>query len=134
MAFVYEVVKEEDRELFNSFVPSRKANSSTMWVIDRERNIYSFWIGGEIREEEKIYFLAWDNLNIYIYTKVRIYKETEHVYKAHIWINRIILPKVIKKDKKKINETVEIIKEMLQIRYENKVLFEEISEVTFREE
>ena len=40
MALVEEKVKEEDRELFNSFVPNRKANRHTKWVVDREKNIY----------------------------------------------------------------------------------------------
>ena len=39
MALVEEKVKEEDRELFNSFVPNRKANECTKWIVDREKNI-----------------------------------------------------------------------------------------------
>ena len=42
MALVEEKVKEEDRELFNSFVPSRKANECTKWIVDREKNIYIY--------------------------------------------------------------------------------------------
>ena len=135
MGFIYEKVKEEDWELYNSFLPNYEtADRFTRWVADKERNIYFFWIGGETREEENVYFLAWDDLKIFIYTKVRIYEETDNVDKAHIWINRILMPKAIKKDKKNINDTVEFIKEMLQIIYENQVFFEEISEVTFRED
>ena len=32
MALVEEKVKEEDIELFNSFVPNRKANECTKWI------------------------------------------------------------------------------------------------------
>ena len=132
MALVYEKVKEEDWELYNSFLPNEKADRHTRWVVDREKNIYSFWIGGETREEEKIYFLAWNNLKIYIYTKVRIYVETEHGQKAHIWVNHISLPQVLESDEKKINEIIEITKEMLQLIYEYKVFFETMPKITFR--
>ena len=44
MALVYEDVKKEDWDLYNSFVPSKKANDCSMWVVDRE-NKYIFLLG-----------------------------------------------------------------------------------------
>ncbi len=67
MALVEEKVKEEDRELFNSFVPSRKANECTKWIVDREKKIYFFWVGGEARECIDVYFMFWNNIKTYIY-------------------------------------------------------------------
>ncbi|MDE6208943.1 MAG: hypothetical protein K2M73_04600 [Lachnospiraceae bacterium] len=134
MAFVYEVVKEEDRELFNSFVPSRKANRNTMWVVDRERNIYSFWIGGNVREYIDVYFLAWNDLNIYTYTETKMYRETIGGQKVHIWIKRILLPDILKNDSEKIQKIVDMIRDILQKQFESQIVFEEIAIPTFREE
>ncbi len=68
MELVYEKVKEEDRELFNSFVPNRKAYECTKWIVDREKNIYFFWTGGEVRESIYEFFMSLDNLKVYIYS------------------------------------------------------------------
>ncbi|MDE6208948.1 MAG: hypothetical protein K2M73_04625 [Lachnospiraceae bacterium] len=127
MAFIYERVKEEDRELFNSFVKSRKANKYTRWVADKERNIYFFWIGGESREYTKEYFLAWNDLKVYIYTEVKCGKED-----VHIWIKRISMPKVLSNNNEKINEIVDMIPEILQMMYRSKIIFEEIVTPSFR--
>ena len=127
MALIYEVVKEEDRELFNSFVPSRKANRNTMWVADKERNIYFFWIGGETRENIYEYFLSCNNLKIYIYTEERCGNE------AHIWINQISMPKVLENNKEKLEEIVDIIKNVIDVMFEDTiVVFERIVNPTFR--
>ena len=127
MGFVYEVVKEEDRELFNSFLPSRKANRNTMWVADKERSIYFFYIGGEIRESIYEYFLAWDDLKIYIYTEVRCSKED-----VHIWINTISMPKVLRNNNDKVKEIVKIIPDILKKMYKSKLIFEKVANPTFR--
>ena len=127
MALIYEVVKEEDRELFNSFVPSRKANINTKWVVDKERNIYFFWIGGEMRESEAVYFLSWNNF------KINIYIELKCGNYAHVVIKRILLPDILRVKKEKIKEIVDIIPELLQLTFRRKIIFEEIPEVSFRE-
>ena len=69
MALVEEKVKEEDRELFNSFVPNRKAYECTKWIVDREKNIYFFWVCGDYRDSSDIYFMSWNNIKIFIYTE-----------------------------------------------------------------
>lgn len=132
MAFVYEKVKEEDWELYNSFLPNEKADRHTRWVADRERNIYFFWIGGEIRESIYEYFLAWDDLKIYIYIVEKMYKDNEDRRNAHIWINSISLPKVLSDNDNKVKEIVETIKVALQMQYTNEIIFEEVAEPSFR--
>ena len=128
MAFIYEKVKEEDWELYNSFLPNyEKADEFTRWVADKERNIYFFWTGGEIRESMYEYFLAWDDLKIYIYTELRSGNE-----KIYIWIKQISIPKVLSNDNEKINEIVDMIKEILQIMYNNKIIFKKIVEPSLR--
>ena len=128
MAFIYEKVKEEDWELYNSFLPNyEKADEFTRWVVDKERNIYFFWTGGEIRESMYEYFLAWDDLKIYIYTELRSGNE-----KIYIWIKQISIPKVLSNDNEKINEIVDMIKEILQIMYNNKIIFKKIVEPSLR--
>ena len=72
MALVEEKVKEEDRELFNSFVPNRQVNRHTKWVVDREKNIYSFWVCGDYRDYTKTYFMSWNNIKKYIYKVIAI--------------------------------------------------------------
>ena len=43
MALVEEKVKEEDWELYNSFLPNiEKADKHTRWVVDREKIYISF--------------------------------------------------------------------------------------------
>ena len=128
MGFIYEKVKEEDWELYNSFLPNYEmADRFTRWVADKERNIYFFWTGGEIRESMYEYFLAWDDLKIYIYTELR--SGNEYIY---IWIKQISIPKVLSNDNEKINEIVDMIKEALQIMYNNKIIFKKIVEPSLR--
>ena len=68
MALVYEKVKKEDWELYNSFLPNiETADEYTKWVVDREKNIYFFWTGGEVRESIYEFFMSLDNLKVYIY-------------------------------------------------------------------
>ena len=130
MALVEEKVKEEDRELFNSFVPNRKANECTKWIVDREKNIYFFWTGGEMRESIDEFFMSWDNLKVYIYTYTEISSEKDEVY---IRINRISIPKVLQGKDSEKNEIVNTIKEILQILYnKSKVLFVSIAEPVVR--
>ena len=69
MALVYEKVKKEDWELYNSFLPNiETADEYTKWVVDREKNIYFFWTGGEVRESIYEFFMSLDNLKVYIYS------------------------------------------------------------------
>ena len=90
MALVYEKVKEEDWDLYNSFLPNiETADEYTKWVVDREKNIYSFWVGGDYRDYTKIYFMSWNNINIFIYTKSwSVVGEG-----IHMWINKVLINK-----------------------------------------
>ncbi|MDE6208946.1 MAG: hypothetical protein K2M73_04615 [Lachnospiraceae bacterium] len=127
MGFIYEKVKEEDWELYNSISPRLKAGKHTRWVVDKERNIYFFWIGGETREYIEKYFFTWNGLNIYIYIEVRCGKED-----VHICIKRISMPKVLSSNNDKINEIVDMIPEILQMIYRSKIIFEKIAVPSFR--
>ena len=128
MALVEEKVKEEDWELFNSFVPSRKANRHTKWVVDREKNIYFFWVGGDYRDSSDIYFMSWNNIKIYIHT------ESHSIIGGgtYMWINRILIYKML--DSEIVEEIVDTIKDALQIQYENPIKFQKIANPTFEEE
>ena len=128
MALVEEKVKEEDRELFNSFVPNRKAYECTKWIVDREKNIYFFWVGGEARECIDVYFMSWNNIKIYIDT------ESHSIIGGgtYMWINRILIYKML--DSEILEEIVDTIKDALQIQYENPIKFQKIANPTFEEE
>ena len=128
MALVEEKVKEEDRELFNSFVPNRKANECTKWIVDREKNIYFFWSGGEMRESMYEFFMSLDNLKIYIYTRIAKYVQGG----MYIWIDRISIPKKISDNNEKKEEIVSLVKEILQIIYNNKVVFQNVEKPVAR--
>ena len=128
MALVEEKVKEEDRELFNSFVPNRKAYECTKWIVDREKNIYFFWTGGEMRESMYEFFMSLDNLKIYIYTRIAKYVQGG----MYIWIDRISIPKKISDNNEKKEEIVSLVKEMLQIIYNNKVVFQNVEKPVAR--
>ena len=130
MALVYEKVKEEDRELFNSFVPNRKANRHTKWVVDREKNIYSFWVCGDYRDSSDIYFMSWNNIKIFIYTESwSVVGEG-----THMWINKVLINKKLDSKSEIVKEIMDTIKDMLQIRYDNSIKFQEIANPTFKEE
>ena len=128
MALVYEDVKKEDWDLYNSFVPSKKANDTSMWVVDREKNIYFFRVGGDYRDSSDIYFMSWNKIKKYIYT------ESHSIVGGgtYMWINRILICKML--DSKIVEEIVDIIKAALQIQYENTIKFQKIAKPTFEEE
>jgi hypothetical protein len=130
MALVEEKVKEEDRELFNSFVPSRKANECTKWIVDREKNIYFFWTGGEARECIDVYFMSWNNIKIYIYTESRIIVGG----RVYLWLDSILIYKKLDSKSEIVKEIIDTIKAALQIRYDNSIKFQEIANPTFEEE
>lgn len=133
MGFIYEKVKEEDWELYNSFLPNyEKADEFTRWVADKERNIYFFWTGGEIRESMYEYFLSWNDFKKYICTETKMYKESTGEQNAHIWIKQISMPKILNNNNDKINEVVDMIPEILQMMYRSKIIFEEIVTPSFR--
>ena len=130
MALVEEKVKEEDRELFNSFVPNRKAYECTKWIVDREKNIYFFWVCGDYRDYTKTYFMSWNNIKIYIYTK------SWSVVGGGIdmWINKVLIYKKLDSKSEIVKEIMDTIKTMLQIRYDNSIKFQRIANPTFEEE
>ena len=130
MALVYEDVKKEDWELYNSFVPSKKANDCSMWVVDREKNIYFFWVGGDYRDSSDIYFMSWNNIKIYVYT------ESHSIVGGgtYMWINRILIYKMLDSESEIVEEIVDTIKAALQIQYENPIKFQKIVKPTFEEE
>ena len=130
MALVEEKVKEEDRELFNSFVPNRKANECTKWIVDREKNIYFFWVCGDYRDSSDIYFMSWNNIKIYIYTESRIIVGG----RVYIWIDSISIYKKLDSKSEIVKEIMDTIKTMLQIRYDNSIKFQRIANPTFEEE
>ena len=130
MALVEEKVKEEDRELFNSFVPNRKAYDCTKWIVDREKNIYFFRVGGEAREHIDIYFMSWNNIKIYIYTESRIIVGG----RVYIWIDSILIYKKLDSKSEIVKEIIDTIKAALQIRYDNSIKFQRIANPTFEEE
>ena len=130
MALVEEKVKEEDWELFNSFVPSRKANECTKWIVDREKNIYFFWTGGEARECIDVYFMSWNNIKIYIYTESRIIVGG----RVYIWIDSILIYKKLDSKSEIVKEIIDTIKEALQMMYDNPIEFQRIANPTFKEE
>ena len=130
MALVEEKVKEEDRELFNSFVPSRKANRHTKWVVDRDNNIYFFRIGGEARECIDVYFMSWNDTKIFIHTKSWSVVGNS----IHMWIDRILIYKKLDSESKIVKEIVDTIKAALQIQFKNLIKFQRIANPTFKEE
>ncbi len=130
MALVEEKVKEEDWELFNSFVPNRKAYDCTKWIVDREKNIYFFRVGGEAREHIDVYFMSWNNIKIYIYTESRIIVGG----RVYIWIDSILIYKKLDSKSEIVKEIIDTIKAALQIRYDNSIKFQEIANPTFEEE
>ena len=130
MALVEEKVKEEDRELFNSFVPNRKANECTKWIVDREKNIYFFRVGGEAREHIDVYFMSWNNIKIYIYTESRIIVGG----RVYIWIDSILIYKKLDNKSEIVKEIIDTIKAALQIRFDNSIKFQRIANPTFEEE
>ena len=130
MALVEEKVKEEDRELFNSFVPNRKAYECTKWIVDREKNIYFFWVGGDYRDYTKTYFMSWNNINIFIYTKSwNVIGEG-----THMWINKVLIYKKLDSKSEIVKEIIDTIKAALQMRYDNSIKFQKIANPTFEEE
>ena len=130
MALVEEKVKEEDRELFNSFVPNRKAYECTKWIVDREKNIYFFWVCGDYRDSSDIYFMSWNNIKIFIYTESwSVVGEG-----THMWINKVLINKKLDSKSEIVKEIMDTIKTMLQIRYDNSIKFQEIAKPTFEEE
>ena len=130
MALVYEDVKKEDWDLYNSFVPSKKANDCSMWVVDREKNIYFFWVCGDYRDSSDIYFMSWNNIKIFIYT------ESWSVVGEgiHMWINKVLINKKLDSKSEIVKEIMDTIKTMLQIRYDNSIKFQRIANPTFEEE
>ena len=130
MALVEEKVKEEDRELFNSFVPNRKAYECTKWIVDREKNIYFFWVGGEARECIDVYFMSWNNIKKYIYTESRIIVGG----RVYIWIDSISIYKKLDSKSEIVKEIIDTIKEALQMMYDNPIEFQRIANPTFKEE
>ena len=130
MALVEEKVKEEDRELFNSFVPNRKAYDCTKWIVEREKNIYFFRVGGEAREHIDVYFMSWNNIKIYIYTESRIIVGG----RVYIWIDSILIYKKLDSKSEIVKEIIDTIKAALQIRYDNSIKFQRIATPTFKEE
>ena len=124
MALVYEKVKKEDWELYNSFLPNiETADEYTKWVVDREKNIYFFWTGGEVRESIYEFFMSLDNLKVYIYTQIRCVAGN-----MYVWIDRISIPKKISDNNEKKAEIVSLVKEILQILYNNKIVFQSVAE------
>ena len=130
MALVYEDVKKEDWDLYNSFVPSKKANDCSMWVVDRETNIYFFWVGGDYRDSSDIYFMSWNNIKIYIYTESRSIVGG----RVYIWIDRVSIYKKLDSESKIVKEIIDTIKEALQMMYDNPIEFQRIANPTFEEE
>ena len=129
MALVYEKVKEEDWDLYNSFLPNiETADKHTRWVIDRENNTYFFWVGGDYRDSSDIYFMSWNNIKIYVDT------ESHSIIGGgtYMWINRILIYKML--DSEIVEEIVDTIKDALQIQYENPIKFQKIANPTFKEE
>ncbi len=124
MALVYEKVKKEDWELYNSFLPNiETADEYTRWVVDRDNNIYFFWTGGEVRESIYEFFMSLDNLKVYIYTQIRCVAGN-----MYVWIDRISIPKKISDNNEKKAEIVSLVKEILQILYNNKIVFQSVAE------
>jgi hypothetical protein len=131
MALVEEKVKEEDWELYNSFLPNiEKADKHTRWVVDREKNIYFFRVGGVASECIDIYFMSWNNIKKYIYTTSWSMVRGG----VHMWIDSISIHKKLDSEGEMVREIVDTIKEVLQIRYENSIKFIEIANPTFEEE
>ena len=130
MALVYEDVKKEDWDLYNSFVPSKKANDSSMWVVDREKNIYFFRVGGDYRDSSDIYFMSWNNIKIYIHT------ESHSIVGGgtYMWINKVLIYKKLDSKSEIVKEIIDTIKAALQIRYDNSIEFQRIANPTFEEE
>ena len=130
MALVYEDVKKEDWDLYNSFLPSKKANDSSIWIVDREKNIYFFRVGGEVRECIDVYFMSWNDTKIFIHTKSWSVVGNS----IHMWIDRILIYKKLDSESKIVKEIVDTIKAALQIQFNNLIKFQRIANPTFAEE
>ena len=101
-----------------------------MWVVDRENNVYFFWVGGDYRDSSDIYFMSWNNIKIYVYT------ESHSIVGGgtYMWINRILIYKMLDSRSEIVEEIVDTIKAALQIQYENPIKFQRIANPTFKEE
>ena len=130
MALVYEDVKKEDWDLYNSFLPSKKANDSSIWIVDREKNIYFFRVGGEVRECIDVYFMSWNDTKIFIHTKSWSVVGNS----IHMWIDSILIYKKLDSESKIVKEIVDTIKAALQIQFKNLIKFQRIANPTFKEE
>ena len=131
MALVYEKVKKEDWELYNSFLPNiETADEYTKWIVDRENNIYFFRIGGEVRECIDVYFMSWNNIKIYIYTTSWSVVGNS----IHMWIDSISIYKKLDSESKIVKEIVDTIKAALQIQFNTLIKFQRIANPTFKEE
>ena len=130
MALVYEDVKKEDWDLYNSFLPSKKANDSSIWIVDREKNIYFFRVGGEVRECIDVYFMSWNDTKIFIHTKSWSVVGNS----IHMWIDRILIYKKLDSESRIVKEIVDTIKAALQIQFNNLIKFQRIANPTFKEE
>ena len=74
------------------------------------------------------FFMSLDNLKIYIYTRIAKYVQGG----MYIWIDRISIPKKISDNNEKKEEIVSLVKEILQIIYNNKVVFQNVEEPVAR--
>lgn len=108
MAFVYEIVPEEDKEFWLSMELKNCWGKDplpfvckTTWCADRERNAFLNAAGGGFHEVPEFYDLWWNGTTIRIETEPYGYEGNREVGYDIIWkIYRIPIPKLLwdKKD------------------------------------
>ena len=131
MAFIKEKVLEK-LELFESFNltydgKKREANESTMWYVDKEREIYFIYLGGGAWQIPTTYLLIWKNRKVIIDVEVR---PTEN--EVHWKIESIKSSNQLQKQK---DDLINIIKEIGAVMYKKRgMIIEAIPNILFVEE
>ena len=126
MAFVKERIPEADKDLFNSFdvydydnrEEHTKWSPDSKWVVDREREIYFFYVSGGHHLEQhpyQQYDLIWrgEKVVIIIEKSVSISPTTENPMRLHCMYN-IVDIRASKALKKCEGELISLIKELLK--------------------
>lgn len=79
MAFVKELVSEEDRVLYNSFAVYdydhqcvHECHAHGTWLADREREIYFFYVSGGMLEHPEQYDLIWQGKTVVLFIEATI--------------------------------------------------------------
>ena len=134
MTFVNEYIPEKDWELYNSFQLKTYDNKSilhadeyTMWVVDREREIYFIRLGTGAFEQPEVFSIIWHGKKIIIHVDAKV-QVTESSNCLHWDISYVCAPKVLESNK---NEIISLIKELAFFNTNERFVLEKIAEPLF---